>query len=111
MAKTRAQENKAIRQEALREQLSNKGLIQQVLVDIEKIDKLASIKIDDYEDPDHYLAEMSTSKDKAGIIKLAIDSRMKVVNKYLPDLKSTELTGDSENPLIVTAPVIFSGAS
>ena len=32
-------------------------------------------------------------------MKIAIDAKFKLLNKYLPDLKSVELTGDTENPL------------
>ena len=36
-------------------------------------------------------------------IKGAIDSRIKLVSKYLPDLKSIELSGDEENPIQIAA--------
>lgn len=97
MAKTNAQKQRAMRQEELRELLSKKGLIEQVVEDIKKIDELASLDIKDFEDADEYLSAVLTAKDKAGMIKISIDSRMKVVNKYLPDLKHSEIVGDSED--------------
>lgn len=39
--------------------------------------------------------------------KLAIDTKLKLVNKYLPDLKSTEITGDADNPVTISQPVVF----
>ena len=97
MAKTNAQKQRAMRQEELRELLSKKGLIEQVIVDIEKLDELANPKIEDFESAEDYIAVLSTAKDKAGIIKIAIDSRMKVVNKYLPDLRHSEIVGDGDD--------------
>ena len=34
--------------------------------------------------------------------KAVFDSQMKLVNKYLPELKATEISGDSDNPVLVT---------
>lgn len=97
MAKTNAQKQRAMRQEELRELISKKGLVQQVLVDIEKIDKLADQKIADFDSFEEYTASMTAAKDKANLIKTAIDSRMKLVNKYLPDLKQQEITMEAEH--------------
>tara|TARA_R100001129_G_scaffold184960_1_gene171481 strand:- start:3186 stop:3353 length:168 start_codon:yes stop_codon:yes gene_type:complete len=36
-------------------------------------------------------------------IKGAIDSRIKLVSKYLPDLKSIELSGDEDYPVQIAA--------
>jgi hypothetical protein len=111
MARTRAQENRKIRQDALREQLAGKGLVQKVIEDIGKIDQLAALKIDDFEDADLYIASVSAAKDKTQIIKVAIESRLKLVNKYLPDLKQTELVGDPDSPLNIHTSVSFVGVS
>ncbi len=72
---SRADANKAIRQEALREQLANKGLLQKVIEDAEKIANL-----------DEELDHLEVTR-----LKAAADLRLKVINKYLPDLKSAEL--------------------
>ena len=111
MARTRAQENRAIRQEALREQLSNQKLVEKVVDSIKQIDELAGLDIKDFDDPDLYLASVSSAKDKTFIIKTAIDSRLKLINKYLPDLKQTELIGDPESPLEHSHTVQFVGVS
>lgn len=80
--KTRAQKNRAIRQEALREQLSNKGLLQHA---IELSDKISN----------------AADQNEARILKMAFDSKMKLVDKYLPNLQSTELTGEDGQPLTI----------
>ena len=110
MAKTRAQKQRAMRQEELRELLSKKGLVEQVLVDIEKIDKLAGLKIEDFDKLEEYLAEVSASKDKAYLIKTSIDSRMKLVTKYLPDLKQQDIDLSGDLGVKVSVPVTFTPA-
>lgn len=86
MAKTRAQLNRAIRQEALRDQLASKGLVQKVLDNIDKMEKLAG--------NDHF--ELTK-------LKTANEQRMKLIDKYLPSLKATELTGDGGDSMRITA--------
>lgn len=70
-----ADRNKRIRQEALRDQLANKGLVQQVLEISEKIGDLSK----------------DLEKDKIDRLKIAADLKMKLVAKYLPDLRQTDL--------------------
>lgn len=97
MAKTNAQKQRAMRQEELRELLSKKGLVQQVIVDIGKIDELADAKAEDFDSVESYTVFLNAAKDKAYLIKTAIDARMKLVNKYLPDLKQAEITMEAEH--------------
>ncbi len=78
-----ADRNKKIRQEALREQLANKGLVQQVLEISEKLNDL----------------DQDLDANKVTRLKTAAELKLKLVNKYLPDLKQTELIGDPDNPL------------
>ncbi len=77
---TAAQANRRIRQEALRDQLAEQCRVQHVLVSIEKL-----------EDLDSELAMVEVQR-----IKGAIDSRLKLINKYLPDQKEvfSEVTGN-----------------
>jgi len=79
---TAKHKNRRIRQEALREQLSNQGHLQHV------VDILGEIQG----------AELMENE-KLSRLKVVIDTKMKLINKYLPDLKSTEITGDIENPI------------
>lgn len=84
---TRAQANRAIRQEALRAQLENQGHIQHVS------DLVDKIKNPDEVIDDHML----------GRYKIAIDAKLRLVNKYLPDLKATEVSGVDGGPIMVSA--------
>ena len=88
IGETRGQENRRIRQEALREQLANQGHIQQVIVNVKKIESL---------DP----TGGNDTTVELNILKTATELRLKLVNKYLPDLKATELTGEAGAPISV----------
>lgn len=87
MAKTRAQENRAIRQEALREWLSNKCTAQHLVDNLEKIEKL-----------DPSVDNFRNSLDK---YKVANEQRLKIMNKYLPDIKNVELANDGGGELTI----------
>ncbi len=69
--------NRAIRQETLREQLSAKGLVQHVL---EISEKLSNEEVE--------LEPLQVQR-----LKHAADLQLKLISKYLPDLKGVELTG------------------
>jgi hypothetical protein len=74
---SRAVTNKRIRQESLREYLSERGSVQHLLDLIEKVEHL---------DPKHPDFEKDLAKfDKA------ISQRQKLLSKYMPDLKATEM--------------------
>ena len=85
MPETRAQLNRKVRQDALREQLANQGHAQHV-VDI----------VNQIQDPANDIPQ-----DMVARYKLAIDTKLKLINKYLPDLKSTEITGEGGEPLSI----------
>ena len=87
MAMTRAQTNRKIRQDSLREQLANQKHIEQVVESIKKLEEL-----------DTEMDSVSVSRSKG-----AINSRIKLVSKYLPDLKSIELSGDEDYPVQLAA--------
>jgi len=86
MAKTRAQLNKSVRQEALRDQLSAQGHVQHAVDIVGKFD------------------EQIDAKDQLRL-KTKFDMHMKLVDKYLPSLKATEITGEDGGP-VVTKTVI-----
>ena len=81
---SRAAQNKKIRQEALREQLSKGKHVQHV---IEIADKLSN--------PDNVLESTDIQRYKA-----AADIKLKLINKYLPDLKATEHSGQIDSEII-----------
>tara|TARA_R110000751_G_scaffold188264_1_gene294275 strand:- start:347 stop:628 length:282 start_codon:yes stop_codon:yes gene_type:complete len=85
VAKTRAQENRAIRQEALREQLSKQGHVQHV---VEIATQLS--------DPSNELDSVMASR-----LKAAADIRMKLIAKYLGDVKAVEITGEGGEALTI----------
>ena len=93
MATTRANENRRIRQDALREQLSAKGLTQQVIESAEK------------------LADLTKPLEAIDVQRLtsANTARLALVKKYLPDLKQTdiELSGPDGDTLNVDFVVEF----
>jgi hypothetical protein len=85
MAATNAAKNRAIRQEALREQLSKQKHIEQVVKNIIKMEQQS--------------ASMEATELQA--IRAATETRLKLVNKYLPDLKSTEFTGEGGGAIAI----------
>jgi hypothetical protein len=86
MAETRAQSNKRIRQEALREQLSQGKHVEHV------IDMLKNL-----EEPPKGFKSLDLQR-----IKVIIDTKLALIKKYLPDPKQVELSGDPESPIAVS---------
>ncbi len=85
MAATNAAKNRAIRQDSLREMLSKKCTVEQVLRNIKKMEEQG--------------AKMESIELQA--LRAATDTRVKLLNKYIPDLKSMELVGDGGGPIEV----------
>jgi len=83
MGETVASRNKKLRANLLREQLAAKGLVQKVIDTAEKLH-------DGHE-------KLSATSVQA--LKAATDIRLKLINKYMPDVKSVEvdLTGGSDD--------------
>lgn len=75
MAKTRAQLNREVRQEALRDQLEAQGHVQHV---VEIAGKLRDLKND--------LESQQVTR-----LKSAADLHLKLIDKYLPSLQSTTI--------------------
>lgn len=93
MAATKAAQNKKIRQEALREWLSNKCTAQHLVDNLEKIEEQA--------------ASEEPNMNKVNAYKVANDQRLKILNKYLPDLSNVTLEGDDDNPLSASIKVVY----
>lgn len=80
MAANNAAKQRKLRQDGLREVLSKQKHVEQVIVNIKKMEEQG--------------ASMDPTELQA--LRAATDTRLKLVNKYLPDLKQTdiELTGE-----------------
>ena len=85
MAMNKALENRKIRQEALRDQLAAGGHLQYV-VDIAK----------DLSARAEELASTAIAAKKA-----AADIHLKLISKYLPDLKQVEIEGEIDSTLTI----------
>lgn len=77
MAKTRAQISRGIKQDALREWLSEKCTAQHLVDNLQKIEKL-DVK------SDNFVNELNK-------YKVANEQRFRILGKYLPDIKQVEL--------------------
>ena len=86
MAATRAHKIIAERQEALREMLSKKCTVEQVIEISNKI------------------AELGGELDALAVtrLKAAADLKMKLISKYLPDVKAVEISGEGGGDLQIT---------
>lgn len=84
--KSRADQNKEIRQKALREQLAAGGHLQHI-TDIAR--KLADLDDD--------LDQLAVQR-----LKAAADIKEKLVRKYLPDMKAVEHSGPDGSPLVIS---------
>ena len=85
VAKTKAQLNRQVRQEALRDQLSQQGHEQYI-----------SEIISNLSDPEMEYDSLWVQR-----LKSAADLRLKLMAKYIPDLKSQELTGPDGGDLVI----------
>ena len=95
MKGTRAQENKAVRTKALREQLSSQKHVEHVI------------------DISNKLADLNTPLENTDIqrLKAAADIKARLISKYLPDLKAVEITGEDGKPIEGKWTVEFINAS
>ena len=78
MAATVAAKNRKVRQDALRDFLANQKLVEKVIDNARKMEEQGA----------------SMEAQELNGLKYATDTRLKLVSKYLPDLKAMELTGD-----------------
>jgi len=85
VAKTKAQLNRQVRQEALREQLSQQGHEQYI-----------SEIISNLSDPEMEYDSLWVQR-----LKAAADLRLKLMAKFMPDLKSTEISGPNGGDLVI----------
>ena len=87
MAKTRAQKVRAVNQDELRVFLAEKNTVEQIIDNIEKIEELNP------SGNDNFVKELNK-------YKTANEQRIRLLNKYLPDLKE-DITDHADIPPIV----------
>jgi hypothetical protein len=78
MAESIAQKNRTMRRESVLEILRNKGLVQHIFENLEKIEDLSND-----------LDALAVQK-----MQIGIQTRIKLLGKLVPDVKATELTGE-----------------
>ena len=88
MAKTRAQRERGIRQNELRAYLAERGRVDYVFDNIEKIEEL---------DPE---TEQYFDK-RLQQLKIANEQRIKLLNKYLPDMKEEQTEVTDLPPVVI----------
>ena len=88
MAKTRAQRERGIRQNELRAYLAERGRVEYVFDNIEKIEEL---------DPE---TEQYFDK-RLQQLKIANEQRIKLLNKYLPDMKEEQTEVTDLPPIVI----------
>lgn len=86
MAANNPAKQRAMRQEHLRAYLSEKCRLEHVIDNIVKMEKEGA----------------SMEANELTAIKYATDARLKLINKYLPELKATEMTGEGGDALVVS---------
>lgn len=84
--RSHARRRRAERQDVMREYLAERGKLDYVLDNLEKIERQG--------------AEMLPQELQA--LKIANEQRIRLLNKYLPDLKAMEISGDEDAPLTIT---------
>ena len=87
MAKTRAQKIRAVNQDELRVFLAEKNTVKQIIDNIEKIEELSP------SNNDNFVKELNK-------YKTANEQRIRLLNKYLPDLKE-DITDQTDLPPII----------
>lgn len=88
MAKTRAQRERGIRQDELRAYLAERGRVDYVFDNIEKIEEL---------DPE---TEQFFDK-RLQQLKIANEQRIRLLNKYLPDMKEEQSEITDLPPVVI----------
>ena len=78
---TAKNKNRRMRQEALREQLSNQKHVEHVVEILKKV-----------EDEGHEMDSLMLQRKK-----LVVETKLKLINKYLPDTKSVEIVDEDGN--------------
>ena len=87
------------RQDSLRELLSKQKHVEKVVDNIIKIESI-NCKPTNGEGEIDYKA-MQSAKFEIDALKIANEQRLKLINKYLPDMKSVEHVGDAGGSIVI----------
>jgi len=88
MAKTRAQRERGIRQDELRTFISERGKLSYIFDNLEKIEEL------DPEKDKHFDKRLQQ-------LKIANEQRIRLLNKYLPDMKEEQTEVTDLPPVVI----------
>jgi len=89
MGATVAAKNRKVRREELRAYLAERGKLDYILDNIEKIENL----------------DTNLDVNELNRLKTANDQRIKLLSKYLPDVKAVEVTGEEGEPIQARASI------
>lgn len=88
MAKTRAQRERGIRQDELRKFIAERGKLSYIFDNLEKIEGL------DPEEDKHFDKRLQQ-------LKIANEQRIRLLNKYLPDMKEEQTEVTDLPPVVI----------
>ena len=88
MAKTRAQRERGIRQDELRKFIAERGKLSNIFDNLEKIEEL------DPEEDKHFDKRLQQ-------LKIANEQRIRLLNKYLPDMKEEQTEVTDLPPVVI----------
>lgn len=88
MAKTRAQRERGIRQDELRTFIAERGKLSYIFDNLEKIEEL------DPEEDKHFDKRLQQ-------LKIANEQRIRLLNKYLPDMKEEQTEVTDLPPVVI----------
>lgn len=88
MAKTRAQRERGIRQDELRKFIAERGKLSYIFDNLEKIEEL------DPEEDKHFDKRLQQ-------LKIANEQRIRLLNKYLPDMKEEQTEVTDLPPVVI----------
>ena len=93
-------ENRRITREELRRRIDGQTQLEEIMKALTFLSGSRDIEVDPQTGQ---ILKIGTPLDATQIsaVKAEIDTRMKLLNKIMPDLKAVELTGDEGDPLVV----------
>lgn len=92
----RGAKNRSLNQAQLREKLAASGHVGRIDLCLKRLEAISdAMKKKQFMERE----EQAKTMTEIAVIKTRLDSHFKMLNKYLPDLRSAELDDDGESPL------------